>query len=135
MAFMNWSDRYSVGIKLIDDQHMVLLSTVNDLHTAMKTGQAQSVAGQLLRTLVKYTVDHFATEERLMKSVQYPELQAHQRQHHDLTQQVDEFVKRFEKGDVTLSIGLLNFLSDWLATHILKDDKKYGPFLNAHGIK
>jgi hemerythrin len=29
----------------------------------------------------------------------------------------------------------MNFLRDWLTTHIMEVDHEYGPFLNDHGIK
>lgn len=135
MAFMNWDDRLSVGVKALDEQHKVLVESVNKLHTAMLKGQARSVVGELLNTLAKYTVDHFATEEKLMISTQYPDLALHKLQHQELTRQVGEHVARFDKGDITLSVGLLNFLSDWLVNHIQGDDKKYGPWLNSHGVK
>jgi hemerythrin-like metal-binding protein len=135
MAFMNWNDGLSVGVKTLDDQHTVLIETVNELHAAMMKGQARTVAGKLLNTLVDYTRDHFASEEAMMEATKYPALATHRLKHRDLTKQVGEYVARFEKGDITLSVQLLNFLSDWLATHIQGDDQKYGPWLNEHGIK
>jgi hemerythrin len=33
-----------------------------------------------------------------------------------------------------MNIELLNFLRDWLTTHILKVDHEYGPWLNEHGV-
>jgi len=33
-----------------------------------------------------------------------------------------------------LSLEVMNFLKDWLMNHIQGSDKKYGPYLNSHGI-
>jgi hemerythrin len=84
---------------------------------------------------VNYTRDHFAAEESMMGATNFPALATHQLKHRELTKQVEEFVGRFEKGDITLSVQLLNFLSDWLTNHIKGEDQKYGPWLNEHGIK
>jgi len=62
-------------------------------------------------------------------------LPAHRIVHRELTKQVEEYVGRYEKGDITLGVHLLNFLSDWLTKHIQGEDKKYGPWLNEHGVR
>ena len=41
--------------------------------------------------------------------------------------QVEEFTARYERGETTLNVQLLNFLRDWLANHIQIEDKQYGP--------
>ncbi len=135
MAFLTWSDKLSVGVETLDNQHKVLIETLNDLHAAMMKGQARSVAGKILNSLVEYTRDHFASEEAMMESAQYPALPAHRLMHRELTKQVEEYVGRYEKGDITLGVHLLTFLSDWLTKHIQGEDQKYGPCLNEHGIR
>jgi hemerythrin-like metal-binding protein len=135
MAFLAWSSKLSVGVKAIDEQHKGLVDTLNELHTAMLSGQAAGVTGPLLRKLVDYTHSHFASEEAMMASAQYPKLAEHRTHHRELTKQVSDFVTRFEKGEITLSLHLMNFLRDWLNNHIMKEDKEYGPSLNQHGIQ
>lgn len=134
MGFMTWDERFSVGVKTVDDQHIVLFEILNDLHDAMKKGQAQSVTGPLLRKLVDYTRHHFSSEEAKMAAVAYPGLAAHREKHRDLIQQVEQFIARFERSDIMLGVDLFNFLRDWLTTHIQKTDKEYGPWLIQHGV-
>ena len=135
MAFMIWTDKLSVGVKTLDDQHTVLIETLNDLHAAMMKGQARAVAGKILHDLVTYTVDHFAAEEAMMERTKYVDLPAHRLKHQELTKQVGDYAARYEKGDITLGVHLLNFLSDWLTKHIQGEDQKYGPWMNDHGVR
>lgn len=135
MAFMNWNDKLSVGVESLDKQHIVLVETLNDLHAAMMKGQARAVAEKILKSLVQYTHDHFAAEEAMMESAKYPALAAHRVAHRELTKQVEDYLARFEKGDITLGVHLLNFLSEWLTKHIQGEDQKYGPWMNEHGIR
>ncbi len=135
MAFLTWSDKLSVGVQTLDAQHTVLIETLNDLHAAMMKGQARAVAGKILTDLVNYTVDHFAAEEAMMEQAKYPALPTHRLLHRELTKQVGDYVARYEKGDITLGVHLLTFLSDWLTKHIQGEDQKYGPWLNEHGIR
>jgi hemerythrin len=48
---------------------------------------------------------------------------------------VDAYAVRFGRGEATLNLHLMNFLRDWLTTHILKVDHQYGRCLNDHGIQ
>ena len=100
----------------------------------MLQGKAKNIAEPLLIKLIQYTQEHFSAEEKLLASVQYPQLPGHHLLHTGLTQQVEDFLVRFQSGERALNINLLNFLQDWLTKHILSEDKKYGPWLNQHGI-
>jgi len=134
VALFNWSDRYSVHVKAMDDQHKHLIGILNNLHEAMMKGQGQTVTGPLLAELVEYTGTHFAAEERIMEGAKFPTLAAHRAHHHDLTRQVEDFVAHYNRGEAALNVNLLNFLRDWLNNHILKEDKEYSPWLNEHGV-
>ena len=62
-----WSERYSVGISRIDEQHQRLIDLINDLHGAMLEKQEEPELSKILDGLAAYAVSHFATEETLMK--------------------------------------------------------------------
>jgi hemerythrin len=133
MALMDWNSSFSVGVKAIDAQHMGLVQSLNDLHAAMMGGQAKTVTGPLLKKLAKYTEDHFAAEEAMLRRTQYPGFTAHHAKHVDLTNQVNDYVGRFERGESAPSVHLMTFLRDWLTTHIQKEDRDYSPWLLDHG--
>ena len=135
MALLKWNQKYSVGVHALDDQHTGLFNVLNELHAAMMKGQAQTLTGPLLKQLVEYTRTHFAAEESMMARTNYPGLAEHRVQHRDLVKQVEGYVARFERGEITLNLHLLNFLRDWLTNHIQKTDHQYGPWLNEHGVR
>jgi len=135
MALVVWNDTLSVGVKSVDDQHTVLFNTINDLHAAMMKGQARTMIGGLLQKLLDYTRNHFSEEEAMLQTVRYPGLPEHRVMHRNLTKQVEDYIARHEKGDLTLSNELASFLSDWLKTHILNVDQTYGRWLKEQGLK
>lgn len=135
MALLTWKDEYSVGSQTIDKQHKVLVDCLNDLHAAMMKGQASAVVGSLLRKLIDYTKEHFSTEERMMEAAKYPSLAEHRAHHVELTKQVVDYAGRFERGEITLNIQLMNFLRDWLTNHILKEDMQYSACLKTNGVR
>lgn len=134
MALVDWSERLLTNVKQCDDQHKKLVNLVNDLHTAMTGGKGKEILGKILAELVSYTDYHFKTEEQLFAKYGYPEAQKHKLEHDELTRKAKDLKERFDKGQVTISIEVMNFLSNWLKDHILGSDKKYGPFLNSKGV-
>lgn len=135
MALVTWSDKLSVGIKSIDDQHSVLFNTINELHAAMLKGQARQIIGKLLGELLLYTRNHFSDEEKMMADKGYPGLDEHIKVHRALTKKVEEYSARYEKGDLSLSLDLSEFLSNWLTAHIQGVDRSYGPYMNERGVR
>lgn len=134
MALMDWSDSLSVGVKAMDEQHKLLVQSLNDLHAAMMRGAARAATGPLLERLMQYTHDHFGAEEALLSQAAYPNLEDHRKKHAYLSQQVTEFIQRHKRHEVSLNLHLLNFLRDWLTHHILKEDVNYGIWLRANGM-
>jgi hemerythrin-like metal-binding protein len=92
------------------------------------------MTGTLLRKLANYAHDHFTAEEAMMAAAGYPELAQHRVKHRDLSKQVEEFAARYERGESTLNMHLLNFLRDWLTNHIQNVDHGYSSWMNAHGV-
>ena len=138
MAFMTWSDeKYSVNIKHLDGHHKRLFDLTNTLHDAMSRGEGRNVLSKIFSELVDYTVYHFRAEEELFQKYAYPDYLRHKKLHEALTKQVLEFKSRFDTDKSSgslLAIETLSFLRNWLINHIQKEDKKYGPFLNAKGV-
>jgi len=134
MAFIEWRASLSVGVAAMDQQHQQLIALINQLADAMTQGKSKVALGGILDELVHYTVYHFADEEKLLAQRHYPELSTHQSDHIQLTTQVADYQSQFRAGKLALSFDLMNFLRDWLANHIQISDKKYGVFLNQHGV-
>lgn len=127
MALVNWSDEYSVGVSMLDQQHQHLISMLNELNDAMLQGKGRDVVQGLLGRLLQYTRVHFSTEESLMSRWGYPELKAHQAEHERLTRKAMEFKAKFDGGYTMITVQLLSFLKEWLVSHILGMDKQYSP--------
>ena len=129
LTMFEWKNEYSVNIASIDAQHKKLFAIAEELHEAMRTGQAKPVLSKILDRLVQYTVTHFTHEEGLMKLHAYPDFAAHQSGHEALKKQVLDFQREFQAGETSITIDLMTFLKDWLEKHIKGTDMRYSPFL------
>jgi len=133
MAYLNWTNEFSVENTSIDEQHKQLFKIINDLHASMKEGKSKEIMVGLLTRLVDYTQTHFSNEEKLMEKYKYPDLIKHKTEHAKLITKVLDYQKNFNIKSAITSIDIMNFLKDWLTNHILVTDKKYAPYLKGKG--
>ena len=134
MAFFEWNNQMSVGVKACDDDHKQLIDTLNRLYEGMKKGQGKDVLGKVLDDMVKYTKVHFSREEELFDRTGFPAAD-HKREHRELVTKAETLQRRQKSGESALSIETLDFLRDWLTIHIQGTDKKYSSYLNEHGVR
>ncbi len=134
-TLMPWTSTLATGVKIIDQQHKVLVNMVNQLYVAMKSGQGQNVLKKLLEDLAGYTVLHFDTEERYFDQFKYAETAAHKKIHTELKAQVMEYIGKINSGDASISMDLMNFLRDWLVNHICKTDMRYVKTFLENGLE
>jgi hemerythrin-like metal-binding protein len=131
---MTFTDDYKVNIAHLDEQHKKLMGMINDLNNAMESGSPKDVVGDILNNLAVFAANHFKAEETLFDAHGYPETDSHKAKHVDLTNQVIDFLKKFQDGAANVTPDLMAFLKNWLSDHILGTDKKYAPYLNAKGV-
>jgi hemerythrin len=135
MPLMTWTDKLSVGVGVIDEDHKKLVGMVNELYDAMQAGQGRDSLGRILNGLVQYTKFHFAREEKFFAQTGYPAAVPHKQEHDALTRQVLDVQQKYAAGaTATLSLDVMQFLKNWLVNHIQGSDQKYRPHLNAKGI-
>ncbi|MCE1255553.1 MAG: bacteriohemerythrin [Anaerolineae bacterium] len=134
MAYIDWSDKLSVKISVIDEQHKKLIEIINDLYDAMQKGKGKDVLEDVFARLVEYVKTHFKTEEKLMAEYDYPDRKDHETKHNDLTYQVGQLAIKAQTGKITVSLETMAFLKDWLYNHILKTDAKLGQYLKDKGL-
>ena len=57
-----WEDKYSVGVKLIDDQHKMMFETINKLLYMLSNMAQKNEIDEIISMLVEYKKFHFETE-------------------------------------------------------------------------
>jgi len=124
---VTWSTTYSVGIKLIDDQHKELLNLVNDMYNHVNDDEEAERAyfQGVIRQAVDYVKLHFSTEEKIMKGTNFQGYAEHKKAHDSFIVSVVSAIKEFEEGKRVPLISFTHFLKDWILTHIAIMDKQY----------
>ena len=133
---MKWYPKYSVGFKIIDEQHRKFFETYNKLNDAYLQGEAPEKLEAVLKELTEYTEQHFATEEKYFKEFQYEGAEEHIVQHDIFRAQVANFKKKFQESkDLSQLINeIIDLLDSWLIDHVIKMDHKYIDCFKEHGL-
>lgn len=131
-AIVEWDERYSVGIQLIDDQHQELLRLINNfcLACAMDDEGAKTNFMLMIHGLVNYIKYHFAAEEQLLERIKYPDSAAHSRQHKEFIRDILERIENFQRGRAFSLKNFARYIKDWMLTHIALIDKKYATYIH-----
>lgn len=123
MAYLKWSDDLDTGIAVIDDQHRQIVRMINQLDDAQRDSSKAEV-GQVIGSLVDYTVSHFAFEEAMLEEAGYVFTKAHIRVHQVFIKRVETYRERFNQGE-DITDELKGLLGRWLFSHIRNDDRNY----------
>lgn len=134
MAFIAWTDELSVEIEEIDEQHKKLVNMINDLSYAMSKGKGRDVIESILSGLTDYTLEHFSNEENYFKRFGYSGSLKHKREHKDFVDKITQFQCDYKSEKVMLSLEIMNFLKDWLQSHIKGSDKEYIRCFKENGL-
>ena len=116
--YIVWEDKYKVGYKRIDDQHLELIEIINDLHDCMDNKDSEDET-------VDYVAFHFSCEEKIMHVIKYDKLIEHSSYHKEFTNTIYNYVKSYENGSLDAINNLVQYLKDWFLNHILVTDKKF----------
>lgn len=124
-----WSKKFFTGIEEIDYQHYKIVNYVNELYQNVLSNASPAQMAKILTDLATFTTEHFAYEEILFAKYKYSGEKDHVYQHKKLLGQIGEFIIKLNSHNATIDNVLIDFLTNWLANHILKEDMKYAPFL------
>jgi len=129
---IKWSNEFKVNIELIDDQHKKLIELINKLDKKIKNTHEDNSESfrEVIHEAVEYVKHHFATEEKIMEKLDYPDIYHHKVEHQAFVKEIFKDVKTFEKGDMYAPGKFLLFLKTWYEGHILNVDKKLGQFIH-----
>ncbi|GGE59317.1 hypothetical protein GCM10011533_09860 [Streptosporangium jomthongense] len=120
-----WNRNFETGIDEIDEQHKVLVEILNRLAWHFASSTSELDCGHILDELLSYAAYHFKAEEKIWKAA----LGEHQmvRNHHDGHQlffvQIQIYRSSGEPAEKIMA-DLFNYLTRWLAFHILESDRR-----------
>jgi hemerythrin len=135
MAFLEWEENLSVGIKSIDKQHKKLIQIINDFYDNLQKESPEEILLNIIERLKEYTVYHFETEENLFEKYNFDGYDEHKKEHGEFVAKIEDFHERFKNGKMLMALEVVNFIKLWIFKHIMGTDKKYTAFLIEKGVE
>jgi hemerythrin-like metal-binding protein len=119
----------------MDDQHGILMDTMNELRLAVVRGECREHISEVLDRLIEFTRMHFSSEEQLLERYIFPGLNEHRAEHRRILAQILQSSHRARLGERMQMRPLLCMLRESYSGHIDGMDQEYGPWLNGLGVK
>lgn len=134
MSLLTWNHACSVNVRAMDDQHGILMDTVNQLRLALVHGCGAEEVSEHLDRLIEFTRMHFSSEEQLMEQAGFPGLREHRAEHHRMLAEMLQSAHCLQHGEGVQTRAMLCALRDGCLEHIEGLDREYGPWLNDRGV-
>lgn len=126
-----WHSAYECGNATIDNQHRALFIRINHLLAIMLAGKSAEQISESIDVLIRDVVQHFKDEEAIIEAAGFADAVEHAQQHQHLVAKAGELVGLFHAGKLGFA-QLFDFLAhDVIARHMLIEDKKFFPVVQA----
>lgn len=114
------SDMPFSGIKVIDDQHLIIIEQLNKLKKLAITRNVEKLS-EALFAITDYCLVHFKTEERLMSESSYPKSQDMLDAHCSFVSLMNKHLGSERISEPESLLELTELLEHWLICHIPMD--------------
>lgn len=120
---------------LIDMQHLWLVYLVMQMEATLNNDEDLGKFHEYFAEAVRYSEYHFQDEERILRSIKFPQMDTHIAEHR-------RFAGHLEKINLSTSslskeqcFKLYRFLRGWLFGHISKEDRYYSIYVDQRGLR
>ncbi|MBT3557453.1 MAG: hypothetical protein HOC63_06395 [Rhodospirillales bacterium] len=127
----SWLPSMSIGIKKWDSDHIALLDLIVTLQDSEEGNDPPEARKIILETLIRYVDIHLASEEFVMKRLDYPKYDAHKSRHDEFRAWMKKLqATPLDSPDDWQRTIVADALLEWWYNHILKDDMGYKTFFD-----
>ncbi|CAA7626361.1 Response regulator (modular protein) [Candidatus Terasakiella magnetica] len=125
-----WSDAFSVGNAAIDSDHKAFFEIANLLKgTVFEAAESKFVIESALAMLEEYVAGHFLREEKAMAKIGFQYLDDHRAKHFAFNRKINEVIRLYRGGSLSVVAKLHDLVLKWLASHIVNEDMKFKSLL------
>lgn len=122
-------DDFLVGLPAIDDDHRMLVSTINRISAEIDEASYE-LCISLFDSFEESAVAHFRREEEILERLGYPGIEHHRSYHKDLVQRVRELKSLgYEKVSKDTLFRRFVEMSDFVIDDILRGDLEFKDYL------
>lgn len=129
---IQWDNGLNTGNQVVDSQHQELFKRVGLLIDACRQDMPGEAVWAMVNFTEQYMVEHFATEEKLIRQYDVPDAEAHFAEHREFCALVGRIKKLFaiRGADYSLAIDTISTIAGWVGSHIHGRDKALCRFIH-----
>jgi len=131
---IQWEEKYSVGVKEIDDQHKQFIEIMNNFYVSFYANKSNDKLEEIFTKIINYGEKHFATEEKYFNLYNYEKSDEHKADHQKLKEKVLSLYDEFKAEKANIAVDLMDFLENWLVDHLINQDQKYIQCFKQNGL-
>ena len=125
-----FKEEYVTGIEQIDEEHTRLFEIADETYNLSRKEflvDKYDQVIQILKELKEYATMHFEHEEAYMESIGYKKMFTQKVQHNAFCEKLNSWnLYDIDENSEEIVDEILNFLTNWLVSHILEHDKQIG---------
>ncbi len=133
--YLVWSDEFSVGVEILNDQHQKLIKAIDILVSALGTKPTKEKLDKVCAVILDYKTTHFATEEEYFQKCNYGGAEEHITEHKKFNEILTDLQNKYKDTPIDFAFALADFLEDWLVDHLWNMDRKYIDCFKTCGLK
>ena len=131
---VNWSDNYSIGLNIIDQQHKKWIDFINSLYKAFKNEVSKEEMNEEILKLLDYTDYHFGFEEKYLEDFNCNDEEAHKKTHEVFVTKIKNFQIQYTEGNEDAVYKLIVYVNNWVLHHIQEEDMAYVDCFKKNGL-
>jgi hemerythrin-like metal-binding protein len=122
-----WLPTFATDEEDVDRQHRKLMVDINELTNLLFDGHPWSLVVAKSRELREESIEHFRTEEEVLKKTVYARFNQHQADHRHLVGQLDDIVEHLagQRRASRADIEAVRYLRSMLIDHFFRKDIAY----------
>ncbi len=129
MVQIKWDKKFEVGNFEIDSEHKVFVRIIQKIIYSVGK-KNHKYTERLINEIYKYADFHFHSEETVMIEINYPDFDAHKKEHEKLLFDLRNIISIDGNDDYVRPMSeFIIFLTNWFTNHTLNVDKKLAGYL------
>jgi hemerythrin len=133
MTLIIWDESLSVGLSEIDSQHKKWIELINRLNEV--NGYDKSKIKLILKEVVDFTEIHFKHEEIYFEKFNFSGTLGHKSEHKKFIEKILSYQIDINSGNEVLSQEVMEFIRDWVVTHVKFTDRGYVSCFRENGVR
>ena len=120
---LDWKSEWECGHQQIDEQHQELVKQGDILIQMSLSNEEYEKILHQLDIVLNHIIDHFDTEEQILKDIGFPDYESHATIHKNLVEQALQLKESYQKGQLKSSAFFSFIVDEIIIGHMLDKDQ------------